>query len=79
MGRGLSLVKSVVRGPTIIGEECKIDPGAYVGRYVAIGDRCEIILAEVENSIVMEDAITDFERKLAWSVIGKSYRQGSDR
>ena len=63
--------KSVARGPSTIGESCKIGPNAYVGLCVAIGDRCLISMAEVDESIVMDDIVTDVERKSVWSMIGK--------
>ena len=64
--------KSVIKGPSIIGEGCKIGPSAYVGPYTAIGDRCQITMAEVDDSIVMDDAVIDVERKLVRSMVGKS-------
>jgi len=63
--------KSVIRGPSIIGENCKIGPSAYVGPYTAIGDRCQITMAEVDDSIVMDDTVIDVERKLVRSMVGK--------
>lgn len=63
--------KSVVRGLSIIGENCKIGPSAYVGPYTAIGDRCMLTMAEVDDSIVMDDTLIDFERKLVRSMVGK--------
>jgi glucose-1-phosphate thymidylyltransferase len=57
--------KFVVRGPSIISENCKIGP------YTAIGDRCQITMAEVDDSIVMDDTVIDVERKLVRSMIGK--------
>jgi glucose-1-phosphate thymidylyltransferase len=66
--------KSVIRGPSIIGEGCKIGPSAYVGPYTAIGDRCQITMAEVDDSIVMDDTVIDVERKLVRSMVGKGTR-----
>lgn len=66
--------RSVVRGPSIIGEGCKIGPSAYIGPYTAIGDRCAISAAEIDDSIVMDDATINVERKIVRSMIGKSSR-----
>jgi NDP-sugar pyrophosphorylase family protein len=67
--------KSVIRGPSIIGENCKIGPSAYVGPYTAIGDRCQITMAEVDDSIVMDDAVIDVEMKLVWRLISWEGRE----
>ncbi|MEW5748741.1 MAG: glucose-1-phosphate thymidylyltransferase [Candidatus Thermoplasmatota archaeon] len=72
IGKGTVVTgRSVVRGPAIIGEGCKIGPGAYIGPYTAVGDRCQISSAEVDDSMVMEDAVINVERKIVRSVIGR--------
>lgn len=72
VGKGTVITgRSVVRGPSIIGEGCKIGPGAYIGPYTAVGDRCQISSAEVDDSIIMEDAVVNVEKKLVRSMIGK--------
>ncbi len=72
IGRGTVISgRSVVRGPAVIGEGCKIGPGAYIGPYTAVGDRCQISSAEVDDSMVMEDAVINVERKIVRSVIGR--------
>jgi glucose-1-phosphate thymidylyltransferase len=75
IGRGTVIFgKSVVRGPAVIGENCKIGPSAYIGPYTAIGDRCTLTMAEVDDSIVMDDTVIDVERKLVRSMVGKGTR-----
>ena len=72
IGKGAVILgKSVVGGPSMIGENCKIGPNAYVGPYTAIGDWRQITMAEVDDSIVMDDTVVDVERKLVRSTIGK--------
>jgi len=62
IGKGTVVTRgSVVKGPSIIGENCKIDPNAYIGPYTAVGDRCEVARAEVDDSIVMDDTVIDVE------------------
>jgi glucose-1-phosphate thymidylyltransferase len=75
IGKGTVITgRSVVRGPAIIGEDCKIGPNAYIGPYTAVGDRCHISFAEVDDSIVMDDARIEVRRKLMRSMIGKGSR-----
>lgn len=64
---------SVVRGPTIIGKNCKIF-NSYVGPYTSVGDGCEIINSEIEGSIVMDGARIDVRRKIVDSLIGANVR-----
>ena len=73
IGKGTVIFgRSVVRGPSIIGENCRIGPSAYIGPYTAVGDRCVVTTSEVDDSIVMEDTIIDVRRKIVRSMIGKS-------
>ena len=66
--------RSIVRGPSIIGLTHKIGPSAYFDPYTAVGDRCEIGSAEIDDSIVMDDSTINVERKLVRSMIGKGSR-----
>ena len=66
--------RSVIRGPSIIGEDCKIGPNAYVGPYTAIGDRCHVSFAEVDDSIIMDDTRIEVRSKLIRSMVGKGTR-----
>jgi glucose-1-phosphate thymidylyltransferase len=73
IGKGTLIYgRSVVRGPAIVGENCKIGPNAYIGPYTAIGDRCQVASAEIDDSIVMEDSVINLERKIVRSMIGKA-------
>jgi len=58
-------------GPSIISENCKIVSNAQIGPYAAIGDRCQISTAEVDDSIVMEGSTASVEWKIVRSMIGK--------
>jgi len=63
--------RSVVRGPSIIGWDCNIGPSAHIGPYKAIGNRCVITVVEIDDSIVMGDAVVNVVRKIVDSMIGK--------
>jgi glucose-1-phosphate thymidylyltransferase len=62
---------SVVRGPVIIGSNCRIS-NSYIGPYTSIGDGCELKDAEIEGSIVMDGSKIDVRRKIVDSLIGAS-------
>jgi glucose-1-phosphate thymidylyltransferase len=62
--------KSVIKGPAIIGRNCLIKD-SYIGPYTSIGDNCEIINAEVEDSVVMDGAKLLHAGKVIDSMVGR--------
>jgi glucose-1-phosphate thymidylyltransferase len=64
---------TVVRGPVIIGKDCKIS-NSYIGPYTSIGDGCEIANAEIEGSIVMDGTKIDIKHKIVDSLIGTNVK-----
>ncbi|MBI2873257.1 MAG: glucose-1-phosphate thymidylyltransferase [Chloroflexi bacterium] len=65
------VLRSVVRGPAIIGAEAVIED-AFVGPYTSIGARCRIQQSEIENSVLMEESsITGVARRITDSLIGR--------
>ena len=60
---------SVIRGPVIIGDSCVIRD-SYIGPFTSIGDRVEIYGAEIENSIIFEDADIHCNKRITDSLIG---------
>ena len=66
------IVDSVVRGPAVIGANCRIQ-NAYIGPFSSIGDCCLIRGCEIEHSIVLEGShITDIETRIEDSLIGRN-------
>ncbi|HZY69756.1 MAG TPA: glucose-1-phosphate thymidylyltransferase [Thermoplasmata archaeon] len=63
-----------VRGPAVIGRDVRIDDGAYIGPYTAIGDRAVVRRAEVDRSILMEGAEVDAPIRVVDSIIGRGAR-----
>ncbi len=63
--------KSLVRGPVIIGNSTIIQD-AYIGPYSSIGDRVEIYGAEIEHSVIFEDADIHTDKRITDSLIGKN-------
>jgi len=67
---GAELVASTVRGPAIIGARTRL-VNSYVGPFTAIGEDCEVIGSEVEQSVVLDRSrIIDVPR-LSDSLIGR--------
>jgi glucose-1-phosphate thymidylyltransferase len=74
IGEGTVLEKgSVVRGPVIIGRNCRVS-NSYIGPYTSIGDSCEIEDAEIEGSIVMDGTRIEVRRKIVDSLIGANVK-----
>ena len=62
---------SVIKGPVVLGKDCEIS-NAYIGPYTSIGNNCQIINTEIEDSIVMEGAKIVNAEKIVESLIGKN-------
>lgn len=70
VGVGTVIENSTLRGPVIIGDNCKIS-NAYIGPFTSISNDCELNDCEVENSIVMSGAkVFDLKVRLDSSLIG---------
>jgi len=62
----------VIRGPAIIGENCRIE-NSYVGPFTSIFHDTEIINCEIEHSIVLENSkIRDIDARIQDSLIGRN-------
>jgi glucose-1-phosphate thymidylyltransferase len=71
---GVTLERSTVRGPAIIGRGSRI-ANAYVGPYSAIGEDVTIDGAELEHSIVLAgSSIRHLEGRIEASLIGRNVR-----
>lgn len=69
--RGAQIVNSVIRGPSIIGENTRI-VNSYIGPFTSIDHDCVIENAEIERSIVLERCqITDIPARIHDSLIGR--------
>ncbi len=68
---GAQIIKSVVRGPAIIGERTRIE-NSYIGPFTSIYYGVEIRNSEIEHSIVLENSkILDAPVRIEGSLIGK--------
>ncbi|HTJ74014.1 MAG TPA: glucose-1-phosphate thymidylyltransferase [Acidimicrobiales bacterium] len=67
---GAEVVASTIRGPAIIGAGTRIEH-SFVGPFTSIAERCQVIRAEVEHSVILDDSrIVDIPR-VEDSLIGK--------
>ena len=69
---GAKIVRSVVRGPAIIGQGAMIE-NAYIGPFTSIGNEVVIRGSEVEHSIILEgSSITDVAGRIESSLVGRN-------
>ena len=61
---------STVRGPAVIGARTRL-VNSYVGPFTAIGDDCEIVGSEVEQSVVLDHSRIIGVPRLSDSLIGR--------
>jgi glucose-1-phosphate thymidylyltransferase len=71
---GAKLVRSVVRGPAVIGAGACIED-AYIGPYTSIGAGVQVRRSEVEHSIILADSVVeDLGTRMEASLLGKEVR-----
>jgi glucose-1-phosphate thymidylyltransferase len=70
---GAEVVNSRILGPAIIGERARI-VNSYVGPFTSIAADCEVIDAELENSVVLDRSSIIGMPRLADSLIGRDVR-----
>jgi glucose-1-phosphate thymidylyltransferase len=74
VGAGTVVENSILRGPLILGENCKIH-NSYIGPFTSIYDDVTIRNSEIEHSIVLERCvIQDIPVRIEASLIGKEVR-----
>ena len=62
-----------IKGPVIIGMNCKIS-GSYIGPYTSIGDKCEIVGTEIEDSVIMDNVSIYNSERIVDSLIGRDVK-----
>ncbi len=71
---GAKLIRSVVRGPAVIGAGATIED-AYIGPYTSIGEEVEISRCEVEHSIVLGGSVVqDLGTRMEASLLGRNVK-----
>jgi glucose-1-phosphate thymidylyltransferase len=78
--RGAKVSRSVVRGPSIVGEDTIVED-SVIGPNASIYFGCHIAGSEIEDSIVMERCRVEDVRAMSQSLLGKDVevRRGKDR
>lgn len=77
LGKGSEIKdNAIITGPVIIGSNTAIGSQAKIGPYTSIGNKCTILEAHIESSIVMDGCQIDFKRKISNSLIGKKVKLG---
>ena len=70
--KGARIVNSVIRGPTVIGENTHVE-NSYIGPFTSIGSGCDVRNAEIERSIVLENSrIANLNARIQDSLIGRN-------
>lgn len=71
---GAKLVRSVVRGPAVIGAGACIED-AYIGPYTSIGENVHVRRSEVEHSIVLSGSVVeDLGTRMEASLLGRDVK-----
>ncbi|MGK7956738.1 MAG: glucose-1-phosphate thymidylyltransferase [Crocosphaera sp.] len=66
-----TIINSTIRGPVIIGENCHIE-NCFIGPYTSVGDKCTLIDADIEHSVLLEGAqILEIHQRIVDSLIGE--------
>jgi len=70
IGKGTIITEdSFVKGPAILGKNCKIGPAVRLGPNVSVGNNCILKRCNIENSIIMNDCKIDSKVDLSRSII----------
>lgn len=67
---GAKILASTIRGPVVIGANTRVER-SFVGPGTSIGRECEVLDAEIENSVVLDGARVEGVRGITESLIGR--------
>jgi len=67
---GAEIVRSTVRGPTIIGERTRV-VDSYIGPYTSVASDCEIVDSELEHSVLLDRSRVISAGRVTDSLIGR--------
>jgi glucose-1-phosphate thymidylyltransferase len=66
--------EAIIRGPTIIGENCVIGPRVHIGPFTTIGNNVQLRNGEFENSIIMDQCEINTKSRIVDSIIANQSR-----
>ena len=67
-------MRSVVRGPAVIGAGSEVED-AYIGPYTSVGDDVRICRSEVEHSIILSGSVVeDLGTRMEASLLGRNVK-----
>jgi glucose-1-phosphate thymidylyltransferase len=71
---GAKLVRSLVRGPAVIGAGARIED-AYIGPYTSIGEEVQVCRSEVEHSIILAGSLVEsLGQRMEASLLGREVK-----
>src|SRR5262245_5260961 len=71
LGRGSRVVRGIVRGPVVIGDNVLIE-NSFIGPFTSIGNGCQIVTSVLEHCVLLENARIERVDRLEDSLIGKN-------
>jgi glucose-1-phosphate thymidylyltransferase len=71
IGKGTKILKSVIRGPSIIGSNCIIE-NSYIGPYTSIGNGSRIVNSSIEYCVILDGVSIIGLERIEESLIGKN-------
>jgi glucose-1-phosphate thymidylyltransferase len=67
---GASIVRSTVRGPSVIGAGARIED-SFIGPFTAVGNDCEVVRTDLEHSVLCAETKVCDGGRIVDSLIGK--------
>ncbi|GAB4384624.1 MAG: glucose-1-phosphate thymidylyltransferase [Elainellaceae cyanobacterium] len=71
VGTGTQIINSTIRGPVVIGDNCRIE-NCFVGPYTSIADDVSLIETDLEHSVILQGAkVEGIHHRVVDSLIGQ--------
>jgi len=73
LGAGTRVVRSTIRGPAVVGEDCLIQD-SFIGPFTSIGDHSKVENSVIEHSVLLSGATVSQVDRLEDSLLGRNAR-----